>query len=175
MRRLFLSIGIILGLATGQPDPVLFARSALVDDRVVINVRVEEAFPPGALDLIESGTSVALRFTAEVAQAGGGTVAAYDSRSLRYDLRSGLYEVATDSGKKSRMVDPGAARTFASELPGLELCQLGEAAPGARIVVAAQIGILDAKGQWHDAPVLWNYLSPRIVIDQPALRKKEER
>jgi hypothetical protein len=31
-------------------------------------------------------------------------------------------------------------------------------------VVKAAIGILDSRGEWHDAPVLWNYNSPRTVL-----------
>jgi hypothetical protein len=157
LRRLFLSIGIGLGLASGQPDPSLVARVDIVDNALVVSARVENAFAPGALELVEAGTRVALRFSARVAASGGRELGAEEIRSLWYDLRSGRYDVAFDGGKKAALVDPQAARALASELSELELCRAAEAEEGARVVVRAEIGILDARGAWHDAPVLWNY------------------
>lgn len=169
LHRLFLSIGVALGLASSQPDPALFARIGPADastggDRLVVSARVENAFAPGALELVETGTTVALRFSALVATPTGEQT--FDeTRSLRYDLRSGLYDVSFDGGKKAALVDPEAARTLASELGSLELCPRAQAPDGTRVIVRAEIGIIDSSGAWHDAPVLWNYYGPRAVLE----------
>jgi hypothetical protein len=169
LRRLFLSIGIALGLASGQPDPGLLARVALMDDassgaRLVVSARVENAFAPGARELVETGTRVALRFTALAEDSVGRRLCAVETRSLRYDLRTGLYDVTFEGGKTASLVDLQAAMTLASELPILELCRATEATEGTRIVVRAEIGIIDSRGAWHDAPMLWNYHGPRAVL-----------
>jgi hypothetical protein len=164
LRRLFLAIGIGLGLAPGQPDPSLVARVAPAGGTLVVSARVENAFAPGALELVEAGTRVALRFSARAEAGPRGELAAEETRAIWYDLRSGRYGVAYDGGKTAAMVDPQAARTLASELTELELCRAGELPEGARVVVRAEIGIVDSRGDWHDAPVLWNYLAPRAVL-----------
>jgi hypothetical protein len=164
LRRLFLSIGIGLGLATGQPDPSLVARVDIIQDALVASARVDNAFAPGAQELVEAGTRVAIRFSARVEASNGRELGAEETHDLRYNLRSGRYDVAFDGAKKAALVDPQAARALSSELSELELCRVGEAAIGARIVLRAEIGIIDAQGAWHDAPVLWNYFSPRAVL-----------
>jgi len=164
LRRLFLSIGIALGLASGQPDPALVAQVGVVDGALAVSARVEEAFAPGARELIETGTRVAIRFTADIEVAAGPTGAAEETRSLRYDLRSGRYDVSYGGGKEAQLVDPQAARTLTAELSSLPLCRASLAPPAARVVVRARIGIIDSRGEWHDAPVLWNYREPRAVV-----------
>jgi|GEM_PF-2570220 hypothetical protein len=183
LRRLFLAIGVGLGIASGQPDPGLFARIDLAggasdisgrDDRLVVSARVENAFAPGALELVEAGTTVALRFETEVMRPAGEPLTFEETRSLRYNLRSGLYDVAFDGGKKAALVDPRAARTLASELSALELCRASDAPEGTRIVVRAEIGIIDSRGGWHGAPVLWNYFGPRAVLERGRRPKSGE-
>jgi hypothetical protein len=163
-RRLFLSIGVALGLASGQSDPSLYSQAAFSGDRLVVSARVENAFAPGALELVEAGTKIALRFSAEIEGTTRGTLAAEETRFLWYDLRSGLYDVVFDGGKTAALVDPQAARTLVSETPALVLCLASEARENSRIVVKAQIGIIDSSGAWHDAPVLWNYFAPKMSL-----------
>ena len=166
--RLFLSIGIALGLVSGQPDPSLFAKVALEDGpgggRIVVSARVENAFAPGTWELVDSGTRVALRFSARLEEPSGTGVEAREIRAIRYDLRSGLYDVDFDGGKTAALVDPQAARTLASELPVLELGRGSQVPIGTRVVVRAEIGIIDSRGEWHGAPVLWNYSGPSAVL-----------
>jgi hypothetical protein len=164
LRRLFLAIGIGLGLASGQADPSLVAAASLEGGRLVVSARVDNAFAPGARELVEAGTRVAIRYAARIEASGGRELGADETRALWYDLRTGRYGVAFDGGKTAALVDPQAARTLASELSGLALCRAEEAQEGARVVVRAEIGIVDAKGLWHDAPVLWNYYQPRAVL-----------
>ena len=166
LRRLFLSIGVALGLATGQSDPSLVARAYLDSGRLLVDARIDEAFAPGAIDLVESGTRVALRYSARLEAEGSGESScaeAEETRVLRYELRSARYEVAY-GGKRAALADANAARGLASELQGLALCGEAEARGAMRVIVRAQIGIIDARGAWHDAPVLWNYSSPRAVL-----------
>jgi len=169
-RRLFLSIGVALGLASGQSDPSLYARldqdSAAASDRLAVSARVENAFAPGALELVETGTAVALRFTARILAPAKDELVFEETRALRFDMRSGLYDVSFDGGRQAALVDPEAARTLASQLPSLELCPAAQAPEGTRVVVESRIGILDARGEWHDAPVLWNYYVPRMVLER---------
>jgi len=164
LRRLFLAIGIALGLAAGQSDPSLFARLALEGDRIAVSARVEQAFAPGALELVAAGTRVALRFSAQANSVSGAGLRVEEIRSLCYKLRSGRYEVVYGGGKTAALVDPMAAQTLACELSGLALCRTQELPEGARVVVRAEIGLLDSRGAWHDAPVLWNYSAPRVVL-----------
>ena len=169
LRRLFLSIGIGLGLVVGQSDPSLVASLAHEDGAhdggaLVVSVRVENAFAQGAWDLVEAGTRVALRFSAQVESDSRGTLRAEETRTLWYDFKSGRYDVAFGGGKTAALVDPQAARALASELPALPLCKVSEMQEGARVVVRAEIGIIDSRGAWHDAPVLWNYFGPRAVL-----------
>jgi hypothetical protein len=79
-------------------------------------------------------------------------------------MRSSRYGVSFDGGKTAALVDPQAARGLVSELHGLELCRAADVMEGARVVVKAEIGIIDSRGEWHDAPVLWNYYGPRVVL-----------
>jgi hypothetical protein len=176
LRRLFLGLGVALGLAPGQHDPSLYARLYLAEDQargasIQLDARIEDAFAPGALELVETGTRVALRYSASIeAQSGrigaqaGPDAEASETRELWYDMRSSRYGVAFDGGKTAALVDPQAARNLASELRGLRLCGAGEASPGTRVGVRAEIGIIDSRGQWHHAPVLWNYVVPRAVL-----------
>jgi hypothetical protein len=165
LMRLFLSIGIGLGLASGYSDPSLAARVAVDGDGgLVVSARVENAFAPGARELVEAGTRVAIRFSARIERGAKDDIKAGETRSIRYDLRTGRYAVTFDDGKTSALVDPQAARTLAAELGDLQLCRAGEVEAGARVIVRAEIGIIDALGAWHDAPVLWNYYGPRAVI-----------
>jgi hypothetical protein len=163
-RRIFLGLGVALGLASGQPDPSLVAGISATGDDLVLYARVEEAFAAGAVELVESGTRVALRYSAEVEVSDGGTVTAGQTRAIWYDMRTGLYCVSVDGAKKGELVDPQAARGLVTELRDLRICGAGEAAPGGRAVIGAEIGILGARGEWHDAPVLWNYRSPKAVV-----------
>lgn len=166
-RRLFLSIGVALGLVAGQGDPALVARAYREGGAVLVDARIDGAFAPGALDLVESGTRVALRYSvrAEAEGSSGAPLAeASELRSLRYELRLARYEVSFDGGKIASLVDPGAARALAAEARGLELRPAARGAELARVIVRAEIGILDSRGEWHDAPVLWNYSSPRAVL-----------
>jgi hypothetical protein len=165
LRRLFLSIGVGLGLASGQPDPSMLARVDLVGDALAVSARVENAFAPGALELVEAGTRVALRFSAQVETREGAAPARVEEiRAIWYDLRSGLYCVSFGGSKTATLVDPEAARNLASSLSDLELCRDGDAATGARVAVRAEVGIIDSRGLWHDAPVLWNYRVPRVLL-----------
>jgi hypothetical protein len=168
-RRLFLAIGIGLGLASGQSDPSLFAHlarqgEASEGDWLVVSVRVENAFAPGALELVEAGTRVALRFSGRVEASGGRALGAEETRTLWYDLRTGRYDVSYDGGKTAALVDPQAARTLVSELSEFRICRAEELPEEARVIMRAEIGIIDSQGGWHDAPVLWNYYAPRAVL-----------
>jgi hypothetical protein len=172
-RRFFLGLGVALGLASGQPDPTIFASVSIADESLILYVRVDNAFSPGALELVEAGTHVALRYSARLECRDGRSIEASETRALWYDMRSGLYDASFGGGKRSELVDPQAARTLVSELRGLRLCRADEAADGDRAVVKAEIGIVDGRGLWHDAPVLWNYVSPRAVpiVGDPGLAR----
>jgi hypothetical protein len=166
LRRLFLGLGVALGLAPGQSDPSLLAHLLLAEDQnkgaaIVVDARIDNAFAPGARELVETGTRVALRYSAQLE---GRTVQASETRILWYDMRSSRYGVAFDGGKTAALVDPQAARNLAAEISGLELCPAAEAGEGKRVIVRAEIGIIDSRGEWHDAPVLWNYFAPRAVL-----------
>jgi len=164
MRRLFLGLGIALGLASGQPDPSIVAHALMVGDFIVVDLRIDDAFAAGAVELIDTGTRVALRYSARLETAGGRSIEASETRALWYDMRSSRYGVSSGGEKAGDLVDPQAARIFVSELRALELCRAADAREGGRIVAKAEIGILDSRGGWHDAPVLWNYYAPRAVL-----------
>jgi hypothetical protein len=168
-RRLFLGLGVALGLASGQPDPVIFASVSAAGDELVLYARVDKAFAPGALELIGSGTRVALRYSAQVDGADGRTIEAEQVRALWYDMRSGYYCVSFDGAKKGELADPQAARALVSELRGFRLCGARQAARDGHAVVRVEVGILDSSGEWHDAPVLWNYVCPKALV---ALREE---
>lgn len=174
-RRFFLSIGVALGLASGQLDPAIVARveSAQAAGRgpergaLAVSARIDHAFAPSAIELVETGTRVAFRYSARLEGASGSYRAVSETRSIWYDMRSGRYRVAFDGGKETSLVDPQAARGLASELSGLVIGSgsgLGGMQGGAQVIVSAEIGIIDAKGEWHDAPVLWNYSAPRTAV-----------
>jgi hypothetical protein len=168
LRRLFLSVAVALGLASGQPDPSILARVGLDGGALVVSAHVKDAFAPSAAELVETGTAVALRFSARLDKPDGGSYEATETRSIRYDQRTGRYDVAFARGKAASLVDPAAAKGLAAELARLELCPAAEQPlalrPECRIVVRASIGILDSGGAWHDAPVLWNYTEPRAAF-----------
>jgi hypothetical protein len=162
LRRVFLSVGIALGLAEGRPDPVLYARVLQDQGYVVVNARMEGAFVPEALELIETGSLVALRFEAELAGRSGGGASAVATRSVRYDMRSSRYEVElVEEGKASSVIDLVAATALVSSVQGMRLCPIGELASGGRVAVRASVGVVDSSGTWREAPVLWNYSTPK--------------
>jgi hypothetical protein len=174
-RRLFLSIGVALGLATGQVDPSIVARvsplasppAAPERGALAVSARIDNAFAPSAIELVETGTRVALRYSIRLEEPGGGHRAVSETRSIWYDMRSGRYRVAFGAGKEAALVAPRAARGLAAELSDLTLgsgTSSSQAKAGSQIVVSAEIGIIDASGAWHDAPVLWNYFSPRTTL-----------
>jgi hypothetical protein len=158
LRRVFLSIGIALGLAEGRPDPVLYARVAQDQGYVVVNARVEGAFVPEALELVQTGSRVALRFGAELAAKPGPLASAASTRSVCYDMRASSYRVEiAEEGKSSSVIDPVTATGLVSAVQGLRLCPIGDLGAGGRVSVSAAVGIIDSSGAWRDAPVLWNY------------------
>jgi hypothetical protein len=158
LRRVFLSIGIALGLAEGRPDPVLYARVAQDQGYVVVNALVEGAFVPEALELVQTGSSVALRFAAELSSRSGGSAAALSTRSVRYDMRASRYSVdILEEGKSSEVIDPVTATGLVASVQGLRLCPVGELGAGGRVAVSVSVGIIDSSGSWREAPVLWNY------------------
>ncbi len=160
LRRLFLSIGIALGLAEGRPDPVLYARVFQDQGYILVNARVEGAFVPEALELVQTGSRVALRFSAELAAKDGGGWSAASTRSVLYDMRASAYRVEiAEEGKSSSVIDPVAATALVSAAQGLRLCPVDEIESGARVAVSAAVGIIDSSGSWREAPVLWNYAS----------------
>jgi hypothetical protein len=159
LRRVFLSIGIALGLAQGRPDPELYARVVRDEEGyVALNARVEGAFVPEALELVQTGSSVALRFEAAFSGRSGGAAAAASTRSVRYDLRSSRYVVSfLEEDRTSSFIEPASATGLVSAVQGLRLCPAGELEGGGRVAVAVSVGIVDSSGAWHAAPVLWNY------------------
>jgi hypothetical protein len=183
-RRFFLSIGVALGLAAGQPDPVLYANivnAQAEGPRAVLRVdaRIENAFEAGAIELIETGTRIALRYRVRLEGPQGSIAEAQETRSIWYDMRTGFYRVSFAEGKAASLVDPQAARLLAAELSGLELKVVPGAesavsvGPSTVVVVSAEIGILDQGGSWHDAPVLWNYSSPRAQTSAASALRAE--
>jgi len=158
LRRVFLSIGIALGLAEGRPDPVLYALVFQDQGYVLINARVEGAFVPEALELVQTGSRVALRFSAEMASKAGGGSSAASTRSVLYDMRASRYSVEiAEEGKSSSVIDPVTATGLVSAVQGLRLCPVADLGSGGRVSVSASVGIIDSSGSWREAPVLWNY------------------
>jgi hypothetical protein len=159
LRRFFLSIGIALGLVEGRPDPELFARVFLEQNLIVVNARVEGAFVPEALELVQTGTPVALKFRAEFTSRNGGLVFIESTRSIRYDVRSSCYIVENFEDKKiSKVIDQVAATSLVSSVQGMPLCPLSAFNPVGRIRVSVSVGIIDSSQLWREAPVLWNYV-----------------
>jgi hypothetical protein len=165
LRRVFLSIGVALGLVSGQPDPVLHARLFVDGTALAMGARIENAFAPGARELVEDGTHLALRFEARLQRPDGSSIEARETRTIWYDMRQRLFLVGFDGGKTAALADPGAAMTLVAEPERIGLGELDETPPGTRVLASAAIGIVDARGAWHDAPVLWNYSKPRAVLD----------
>ncbi len=161
LRRMFLSIGIALGLAEGRPDPALYARVFQDQGVVFVNARVEGAFVPEALELVQTGSRVAIRFSAELTTISGGS-SATSTRSVRYDMRASRYSVdIVEEGKSSSVIDLVAATSLVSAVQGLRLCPIGDLGQGGRVSVSASVGIIDSSGSWRAAPVLWNYIAPK--------------
>jgi hypothetical protein len=172
LRRVFLSIGIALGLAEGRPDPVLYARVIRDQGYIVVNARVEGAFVPEALELVQTGSRVALRFGAELAAKQGALASASSTRSVCYDLRASAYRIEiAEEGKSSSVIDPVTATGLVSTVQALRLYPTGDLAAGGRIAVAVSVsvGIIDSSGSWREAPVLWNYSALRsdFSFDSP--------
>jgi hypothetical protein len=159
--RLFLTLGVALGLVAGQPDPVLVAHAAAAGELVIVDARIDRAFAPGTVELIESGTKVAIRFTA--ALDGREDAGKTETRALWFDMRSGYYKVDVGGERPASLADPKTARALAADLSDLRLEAGPQPRSEAQVVVSARIGILDSRGEWHEAPVLWNYVSPRVT------------
>jgi hypothetical protein len=166
--RFFLSIGVGLGLIVGQADPVIGAK-VLRQDRadaglgtmLVAEVQVDEAFSPGSRELVESGSSVALKVVARLAAKDGGSWETAAIRTLAWDPRSRRFKVGfVGEGREVPFADFEAAMTLASRFHGLALCPAARLASGGRVTIEAHVGLIDASGAWHDAPVLWNYVRP---------------
>jgi hypothetical protein len=168
--RFFLSIGVALGLIAGQADPLLAARVlregpiAGADSEVslVAEAEIQRAYSKGSQELVESGSVVAVRVTAELVATGGRTWKAEATRTLAWDPRSKSYLVGIPAEARTIALDSvEAAMTLASRCPGLTLCPVSTLGSGGQVTLVASVGLIDAAGHWHEAPVLWNYVRPQ--------------
>jgi hypothetical protein len=174
--RFFLAIGVGLGLIAGQSDPAISARVLRQvagqgsQTMLVAELRVDESFSPGSRELVESGSTVALRVVARLVSKDGRSWDAAATRALSWDPRERRFKVSVaNEGRTVALADLEAAVVLASGFQGLEICPAAALEEGGRVTVQASIGLLDAVGAWHDAPVLWNYVRPEasFAFDSP--------
>jgi hypothetical protein len=145
-----------LGIVTPQAAPDVAARVYRVGENVYVNAELEGAFPEGALELAAAGSEVAFELEVRLEGREAITVA---RRSLRYAAARGEWLVAQD-GLVKRVADRGAAVVLACGVWALPLGTL-DAFTGATVVsLTARSGILDEKGGWHSAGILWGYAEP---------------
>lgn len=156
IRRLLFGLGILLGVVTPQVAPDLAARVYRVGEDVYVNAELEGAFPEGALELAAAGSEVAFVLEARIEGKDGFAAA---RRSLRYVAATGEWLVAQD-GLVKPMADRGAALVLACRVWALPIGRLGDFESGAAVLVTARSGILDERGGWHSAGILWGYAEP---------------
>jgi hypothetical protein len=156
MRRLLFGLGVLLGLVTPQASPEITARVYRVGEEVYVNAELEPAFPEAALELAAAGSEVAFEVDAWLE---GGEAIASARRSLRYAASTGDWLVAQD-GQVKRVADRGAALVLASRVWALPLGKLEGFDGGSTLVLRARSGIVDDRGGWHPAGILWGYVEP---------------
>ena len=119
----------------------------------------------GSRELVEAGSTVAVRVRAELVASGGKTWKAEAMRSLAWNLRDRRYIVGIPAEARTVNLDNAdAAITLVSHFPGLSLCPVSALASGGRVTFLASVGLIDSGGTWHDAPVLWNYVRPTATF-----------
>jgi hypothetical protein len=155
--RFFLSIGVGLGLIAGQADPQIAGRilrqeappGSARETLLVAEAEIAGAFSKGSRELVEAGSTIAVRLVEA-------------TRSLAFDLRARRYVVGfAGEGRTASVPDAETAIALASSFPGFAICPASNLAYGGRVTLSASVGLVDAAGAWHDAPVLWNYVRPQ--------------
>ena len=151
-----------------QPDPSLFARIGPgrrrgPGERLVVSARIENSFAPGALELVETGTAVALRFTALVATRPESSLSGRRARSATTCVRASTRCPSTAARRRPSWIRKPRGPWPPSSAPSSSVPRRRRRT-GTRVIVRAEIGIIDSSGAWHDAPVLWNYYGPRAVL-----------
>ncbi len=156
IRRLLFGLGILLGIVAPQASPDLAARVYRLGEDVYVNAEIEGAFSAAALELAAAGSEVAFEVEARIE---GRDAVAVARRSLRYAPASGEWLVGQDDGVK-RIVGREAALVLAGRVWALRVGELSAFEGGGAILVKARPGILDEKGGWHSAGILWAYTEP---------------
>jgi hypothetical protein len=168
--RFFLSIGVGLGLIAGQADPQIAGRilrqeappGSARETLLVAEAEIAGAFSKGSRELVEAGSTIAVRLAAELVASGGRSWRVEATRSLAFDLRARRYVVGfAGEGRTASVPDAETAIALASSFPGFAICPASNLAYGGRVTLSASVGLVDAAGAWHDAPVLWNYVRPQ--------------
>lgn len=158
LRRLFFSLGVLLGIVAPQEAPDLAARVFRSNQDVYLNAELDGAFPAGSLELAAAGSEVAFELTALVE---GKNRSSRALRSLRFDRGEGMWLVGFGGdGEAKRVAGREAALLLASRVWALRIGELADFESGGTVLVQARSGIVDRDGGWHDAGILWGYSEP---------------
>jgi hypothetical protein len=163
MRRLLFGLGILLGIVAPQASPGMTAKVYRVGEDVYVNAELEAAFPAAALELAAAGSEVAFEVEARLEGREAGAVA---RRSLRYVAATGEWLVAQDGAVK-RVGDRGTAIVLACRVWALPIGKLADFCGASAVLLTARSGIVDEKGGWHQAGILWGYVEPYCRFSFP--------
>lgn len=153
LRAVVLGFGMLFGIIRPEA-PAVSCRVYRDDAAVFLNAEATRAFPPEALQLLESGNELSLEFRVAV----GGYKEWTFFHSLRYDPLSGIHTVAVgDTGGVHRTDSREAALSIASRVTGMRLMDLGGFDPERGISVSVACAL---QSPGIDAAALWNYGTP---------------
>ena len=119
-RKLFFGLGVLLGVVSPQTAPDLSARVYRIGDQLYVNIELVGAYAGTALDLVSSGTRVAIGL--EAAVEGSSWPPVRVTRSIRRDGAVDAWIVETETkGEEKILRDRDAALILASRAWGIHL------------------------------------------------------
>ncbi|OHE71641.1 MAG: hypothetical protein A2413_01990 [Treponema sp. RIFOXYC1_FULL_61_9] len=160
-RKLFFGLGVLLGVVSPQTAPDLSARVYRIGDQLYVNIELVGAYAGTALDLVSSGTRVAIGL--EAAVEGSSWPPVRVTRSIRRDGAVDAWIVETETkGEEKILRDRDAALILASRAWGIHLGPADGSRRAFAVTVRAGAGLIDAEGLWHRADILWGYAEPEL-------------
>ncbi len=166
LHRVFLGLGVLLGIATPSEAPVIAALAYRDATYLYVNVAIDNAYPPASLELAKNGTRVAYRLDATLQSPQGVTrMDTIALRCLRYDMMNSAWSVRVEGERDERhLKEREAAIALAAGIWRCRVCPVSTLDGGGELYLTLHSGILDSDGAWHDAELLWGYKEPSFSL-----------
>ncbi len=169
MREFLLSLGIMLGIVSAQPDPQLAARAYRDSTTLFVTAEVRDVLGKEALALARAGDT--LRLNLELRSEAGATAGLVFGpfhHDLIYDPISRIWSIElSENGAHHQTSDARAAVDIFSRFYGLYLGEL--ATLGFPLKLRLKVQLADASNSAVASDLLWNLKTPETVLESASL------